>query len=217
MNDMHPSEERLNDFIDRLLPAREREAIESHLEGCAACRREVESLRTLLASAAALPEVIEPPDDLWDDIADRTVRRGAVSRRTLWEARMPLAAAALLLVMVTAGSTALLLQGRGGEAPGMAAAPAPEETVLLAAHEVEREYVGTVEELRRAFLARRGGLAPETVAVVEENLLIIDAAIRTTRAALEADPGNERLPHLLASTYRQKIDVLERTLRLSQS
>jgi anti-sigma-K factor RskA len=217
MNDMHPTEERLNDFVDGLLEGETRDGVEAHLDRCAACRREVESLRTLLASAAALPGAIEPPDDLWDEIADRTVRRGTVLRRTLWEARMPLAAAALILVMVTAGSTALLLQGRGGEAPGMAVTAGPEETILLAAHEVEREYAGTVEELRRAFLARRSELAPETVAVVEENLLIIDAAIRTTRAALEADPGNERLPHLLASTYRQKIDVLERTLRLSQS
>lgn len=218
MSEMHPNEERLNDYVDRLLPAGERERLESHLERCGACRREVEAIRSLIASAAALPGAIDPPDDLWDDIADRTTRRRAVIRSALWDARFPLAAAALLLVMLSAGGTLLLTDGRGDTASDVAAAEASVGQVTLAgAYEVEREYGAAVEELYRVFLARRDELDPETVTVVEESLEIIDDAIRTARQALEIDPANKRIPHLLASTYRKKIDVLERTLRLSQS
>jgi len=218
MSEMHPSEERLNDYVDRLVPAGEREELEAHLERCAACRREVEAIRSLLASAAALPGAIDPPSDLWDDVADRTIRRRSAIRSALWDARYPLAAAALLLVMLSAGGTLLLMDGRGD---GPAAVATTEASVgqvaLTGAYEVEREYGAAVEELYRVFLARRDELDPETVTVVEESLEIIDLAIRTARQALEMDPANERIPHLLASTYRQKIDVLERTLRLSQS
>ncbi len=65
------------------------------------------------------------------------------------------------------------------------------------------------------FRARSDSLDPATVAVVEENLRIIDLALRQARAALEADPGNRQLPLYITETHRQRIAVVERALRLS--
>lgn len=92
----HLGEERLNGFVDGLLSAVERDAAEQHLAGCAECRRDVERLRALLASAAALPKSIEPARDLWPDIAPRLGRHG-VPRWVGVAAAVVLAAAALLL------------------------------------------------------------------------------------------------------------------------
>jgi anti-sigma factor RsiW len=45
----------------------ERAAVEAHLEGCAACRRELAQLRE---AAAMLPSPPRPPDELWKRIAE---------------------------------------------------------------------------------------------------------------------------------------------------
>jgi hypothetical protein len=53
------------------------------------------------------------------------------------------------------------------------------------------------------------------VRVVEENLRIIDRAIAESRAALEADPNNVDLTHMLGGTYQQKIEMLQHAAQLS--
>ena len=53
-------------------------------------------------------------------------------------------------------------------------------------------------------------MAPETRAIVERNLAVIDAALRESREALAKDPHNHALEELLLSAYRQKIDWLKR-------
>lgn len=44
----HPAGERLQDFVEGVLPARHAARVRSHLEGCAACASEAESWRTVL-------------------------------------------------------------------------------------------------------------------------------------------------------------------------
>src|SRR5204862_1473343 len=50
------------------LAATETSALESHLARCEACRRQLESLRTLLKTAASLPKEIAPSRDLWSGL-----------------------------------------------------------------------------------------------------------------------------------------------------
>src|SRR5690606_3164317 len=61
----------LPDYVDDLLAPAERAAVEAHLDGCPACRTELEASRRLLADLAALPREVAPPRDLWDGIAAR--------------------------------------------------------------------------------------------------------------------------------------------------
>jgi len=53
-------------------------------------------------------------------------------------------------------------------------------------------------------------LDPATVAVVDENLRVIDAAIAAARAALDQDPASALLSQRLAGAYDMKLDLLRR-------
>ncbi len=211
----HPDDERLNDWIDGLLEPADAEAVEAHVSACEACRAGADRLHALLEMAAALPESIDPPAGTWEAIAARTVELGRTRREVLRSLRLPLAAAAVVLVAVSAGATALLLRdaGRAGTGSTVAVAPVAAPAggpVLVAAEDTfEREYGRLLAEFR----ARQDALDSATVAVVEENLRIIDAALERARSALQADPGNRALPLLITETHRQRIAVVERALR----
>lgn len=219
MTSEHPTEERLNDHVDGLLPAPEAAAVEAHLAACAACRAEVEGLRALLAGAAALPRTVDPPAELWEALRAETLARPARAAWTVRMTRRELAAAAVLLVALSSGITAALMRDRTTPAPtGVAAADggaARPRAEWVEFRRAEAEYVRTADDLEALLAGNRAALAPETVRAVEASLGAIDAAIRDARAALARDPANAELSNVLAATYRDKIDVLERTLRLS--
>lgn len=213
----HPTEERLNDHVDGLLAAPDAAAVEAHLAACAACRAEAEGLRALLREAAALPRAVAPPAELWSALRAATSARPARPAWTVRMTRRELAAAAVLLVALSSGITAALV--RRGDSPAPPAVAAAEVARPPAAwaefRRAEAEYVRTADDLEAVLAGSRDALAPETVRTVEESLRLIDEAIRDAREALARDPANAELSNALAATYRDKIDVLERTLRLS--
>lgn len=53
-------------------------------------------------------------------------------------------------------------------------------------------------------------LAPETRASIDDDLKTIDLAIAEVQAAIARDPKNPTLRSMLASSYRQKVDVLKK-------
>ena len=55
---------------------------------------------------------------------------------------------------------------------------------------------------------RRSALDPRTVAVLEENLALIDRAIAESRAALAADPASRFLATQFARAYTSKLTLL---------
>jgi anti-sigma factor RsiW len=222
VNDRHPEEARLNDYLDGLLDGTAEVEVHRHLEACPSCREQVESIGRLLEIAAELPRDVAPPPSLWPAVAARTVDRPPVSigRRSLRSVRWELAAAATVLVALSSLLTALVVGGPGQpgtERPGTespaVAASGGGTPVTSPARLVESEYGPTVAKLRAELEARRAQLSPATVEAVEANLRIIDQAIATTEAALAADPGSQPGASLLTAMYRKKIGVLEQTLR----
>lgn len=229
---------RLDEYLDGDLPLPQRTAVEQHLDGCAECRREVDALRELRAGARALPRGIAPPRDLWPEIRARieapaparvadggeetpgVLRFRPRSARPDWRRWSALAAAAVVLVMLSSGATALLMRARSS-AP-VAAAPAAvapaatprATTALVAFRPAELEYLDAVQVLEAELQARRHQLAPQTVTVIETNLAIIDQAIQEARAALEADPSNPDLPLHLSGVYRRKVELLQSAVLL---
>lgn len=196
--------ELLEDFVDGSLAPGAGDAIEAHLEDCEACAAEVSALRTLLSDAAALPLSVEPPRDLWPHLSPRLGRQ-PLQRGVFRSRRMALAAAALLLVIVTASMTTLVLRER----------PPAVHDVVAEWVAAEAAYVGAVRELEEALAGAMAELAPETAALIQDNLRVIDEAIRESRAALEADPGNRDVLPFLASMYEKKLDVLQQISRSS--
>jgi anti-sigma factor RsiW len=219
MTSEHPTEERLNDHVDGLLSAPDTAAVEAHLAACAACRAEVEGLRALLGAVSGLPREVAPPVEVWEALRAETSARPGRAAWTVRLTRRELAAAAVLLVALSSGITAALLRDRGGPEPSGAVAVegavARPPAAWVEFRRAEAEYLRTADDLEAVLAASRDALAPETVQVVEANLRIIDAAIGDAREALARDPANAELSNVLAATYRDKIDVLERTLRLS--
>ena len=70
------------------------------------------------------------------------------------------------------------------------------------------------EEETRALLndleLRRSMLRPEAVAAIDHDLRVVDSAIAEVKDALKHDPNNPALQRLLASSYREKLSVLQR-------
>ena len=62
--------DRLSDYIDGALSGAEREELDAHLAECTDCRALVRDLRSVRREARSLPPV-EPPEQVWESIADR--------------------------------------------------------------------------------------------------------------------------------------------------
>src|SRR5207245_2608416 len=93
--------DKLSEYLDDELSPREREAVESHLRGCAECAAVLDDLARVVERAQRLDR--RPPRaDLWDGIAARIETRGAAPRRVSFTLPQ-LAAAAVVLIAASAG------------------------------------------------------------------------------------------------------------------
>jgi len=81
----------------------------------------------------------------------------------------------------------------------------------------QAEYEQATAALTSALALERDRLRPETVALLERNLGVIDAAIRESRDALARDPGNVELRGLVASAAREKVELLRWATRVATS
>lgn len=202
----------LNDLQDDLLPRDKRHDAEQHLEQCESCAAQLASLRALLSVARSLPAELSAPAGSWDEVRARIAHQQTRPLRRRW-AISPSLAAAAALALVAASSTVTMLVMRRPE-PMTASQP----VLLPAAWQAsEQGYLTTVEGLLQQLHEQRSQLAPATVATVEQALATIDEAIGEARAALARDPANAALTDLLASNYRQKVELLRRATRLSAS
>jgi anti-sigma factor RsiW len=213
----------LDELVDGTLQEDERRAVEEHLKGCVECRTSEAGLRTLLARVGALPRRIPPMRDPWPDIA-RRLRTGEVipldfaGRSRRWYPLGAVAAAAAVLIVAVSLVTAVLVgrerAARVASAPELPAVAAGVTPASLELAQAQATFDGARKQLVAALNARKASLSPQTLAVVERNLEIIDRAVGEMQAALARDPGNRELPALLLTAYRQEIDLLQRVVRL---
>jgi len=84
---------------------------------------------------------------------------------------------------------------------------------------VDADFDRATVELTRILATQRDRLSPETVALLERNLQVIDRAIAESRAALARDSGaaNTELRELVAAAARQKVELLRWAARLAES
>jgi hypothetical protein len=209
---------RIDDYVDGELPAAEVHEVELHLASCATCRAEEQALRSLLAQAAALPRQATPPRDLWPGIAaeiSAPARVFGFPARPFWAG---LAAAAALVIAVLAGRGPLPGRAPRPEAPGArgnaATVAASPETSL---RDAEADYERAAAALLAVLEAQRERIDPDTLRQVDENLAVIDDAVREVRAALDREPDNPELTRMLAATQRKRVNVLQRVVKLSTS
>lgn len=187
--------------------------------------KEIEAIR---AAAAKLP-LIEPSRDLWPGIE---ARLGAQVVDISEHARRPrgivvstrlLAMAASVLVMATAGATYLVLRDRMpdeaavavvGPAASQAQAGLGTPASLSAGSGEFGAYTEEIGDLQGAIAERRSRLDPATIAVIERNLRVIDAAIEESKRALAKDPNSELLTALLSDALANKVRLLRQAALL---
>lgn len=217
---------RLDEHVDELLDGQELLQVERHLAGCAGCREELRGLRALLAEAAALPEELEPPRDLWPGIEARLAPRARVLafapplRRWAFLAP-PLAAAAAVVLAIGLG----LRPGPQPEPkPGPSQTPVAEAGLSPVAlgsgaslAQAEDEYRRATQQLLESLRSEQRALPPGTLETVERNLSAIERSLGEIRAALEQDPQNAQLARLLNSTQRRKLQMLQSVARLTRT
>ncbi len=216
---------RLDEYVDELLDGQELLQVERHLAGCAGCREELRGLRALLAEAAALPEELEPPRELWPGIEARLAPRSGVLSFA------PLRRWAFLAPPLAAAAAALLAIGlslRPGPQPQPA--PGPSQTPVVEAGlsavalgsgaslaQAEDEYRRATQQLLESLRSEQRALPPGTLETVERNLSAIERSLGEIRAALEQDPENAQLARLLNSTQRRKLQMLQSVARLTRT
>lgn len=216
-------DERLNDYLDDLLPATGREEVDRHLRECAGCRDSLREMRALVREATSLPRTIEPPRDLWRGIEQDLLRVGRIARESStrrqgvgpFSAWLPGLAAAALIIVVTAGVTLLLTRGnRDGRSAARGGMTGISAATLASYREAESVYLAATDDLLILLEDRRGELAPETLAVIESNLRIINDSIQEVRVALEEDPKSSQNRDLFTSLHWKKIMLLQQAVRL---
>jgi hypothetical protein len=121
--------------------------------------------------------------------------------------RALLATAALLLIVTTALLTRALVL-RTGSRPDEPRGPGVVQLVNADTRALEQNYVRAIADLERLIQAQRAQLAPTTLRLLEENIRVIDRAIRESLTALQQDPDNPLLGDWLRSAYQRKLDLL---------
>jgi len=213
--DPHLTEAQRQDAAERALASGDT-AIQRHLERCESCAADVARLASLIAGARAPRADGEVPADLWPAIQDRIERSKVVAlpdtggspavrasrplrtrRAVLW-----IGAAAALAFFVL-----LRLAGRVDLTSGRRTAP---ELAITSLVDSSHAYQEQARILFNRLSLERSLLRPGALAAIEHDLHIVDAAIAELDAAVATDPNNPVLRRLLASSYREKVDILKR-------
>ncbi len=219
----HLTWETLNDLVDGVLTAEAVAAAEGHAGECATCATALAELRATVGEARALPASVTPPDELWAEVratieANKVAHLSpgaapAAAARGWWVTPRQLAAAALVLVAATASLTGIVMNSRSSST----IAERPQAAVTVSWQASEKVFQANVLQLREQLELLHDHLSPGTLVKVERALATIDLAIAEGREALLRDPANAALSELLASNYRQKIELLRRMTQLASS
>jgi hypothetical protein len=209
MNTTHPDGVTLDDYVDNVLPAGERAAVDAHLTTCRECRELVAGLRSVVNAVSQLAPP-EPPRDAWTRI-ERTIRSRSAARRASWAW---LAAAAALLLATGAG---LKMSGVWPRQPPAAVTLAPAtdaQAVEAELLQAEQHYQNAISGLERIASSEKGSLDPQTASTLEKNLAAVDQAISESRAALRAQPDSEPAQQSLLESFKSKMALLQDTVAL---
>jgi anti-sigma factor RsiW len=213
------------EFVDGALDAAGQRALERHVESCAACRALVADLKSIQAAAFTLDRR-EPPPAAWDAIRARIAaepRPDDRGRLLAWpqtrKARGMWLAAAAALILATGVSIYPLLTKRHQVPPPTAAATttgtaSSVESIQAEFQAAEEHYNKAIAGLEQIARSQSGELDPQTAAVLQKNLQVIDQAISESRAALTSQPASTDAQDSLFDAMRTKVAVLQQTVEL---
>ena len=219
--------ERIQELVDGTLGAIRQAELEQHLAQCPACRGLKEDLEKIRDAAAALP-VLAPPDGAWLQIAGRLRQEGRLQQTAPVAAARPrpytwLAIAATLVLALGLPAVVLYRSTPSSPAPAPSGASAASgnvtggesvEDVLNNVAQAQQKFEEAIMKMDDLRKANMGALDPQTSAVIEKNLGIIDHAIEVNRAAVKAEPTSVAARETLFEALRQKVSLLQDTISL---
>jgi anti-sigma factor RsiW len=230
--------ELLSPYLDRELDEAAVREVEEHVAACPACADTLEELRAVKDRARTLVDA-PPGADLWPGIAARIGgdRGGSLAIRPLPRVgarphagrrlalSVPqLAAAAVVVALVSAGAVWLVLHRQGSSvvaradrSDSLAETPAGAGGNVAAGIPGSGDAAEDLNRLRRILAEGRDRLDPRTVRTLEENLRIIEIAIAQSRRALEADPGDPYVRGHLTETMKRKVELMHRAAVLASA
>jgi len=193
----------------------------AHLRDCAACADDVERIRALVTAARDAARDAPLPDDLWPAIRSRIEARkvvamsGAPMSSTGSLRPRPVARVGALVTFGALTAAALMLgviDNRRPPANGPADPGAQRSAAVTATTVADstRAYQQEAQQLLDRLELQRALLRPEAARALDDDLRTIDAAIAELQDAIAHDPENPALRQLLASSYRQKVELLRR-------
>lgn len=228
----HMDDGLLQDFAEGLLEEGAEMEVREHVSVCPGCREALAEIQDLLGGLRGLPAEGQPARDLWPQIAWRiegaktggeerleaaeepaagevgpAPDSGRDRRRRVDLAPWQLMAASIALMVISGGSVWAFLSVRPDPSPG----PVPDLVSPAQPAGWQEAYGGyeeAVEDLEAVLERGREVLDPETVRVLEQNLLAIDQAIQEAEAALAQDPASTILRRFLTENLRKKVDLL---------
>lgn len=193
------------------------DAPSAHLSQCAACADDVARLRTVMSRARELARGAPLPDDLWPSIKSRIEARKIVTIGAdvapIQRVRRAAPSMTALVGLATLTAAAVVLGVLDNRAPGAAAGeatggPPSVPTTMIA--DSTRVWAEESKQLLDRLQLQRALLRPDAAQALDADLRTIDAAIAELEDAIARDPANPALRQLLASSYRQKVELLKR-------
>ena len=207
--------ESLSDYVDTTLGEQESRTLEAHMAACDACRALCKDLRDIKEQASSLSR-LRPPDDAWRRIAvslrvqQATRPPGGTwnfSKFRSWSSWGTLAAAAVLVI------ASVLVLGLWN--PFSTAPPDQEQLANWVVSELvaaEKHYENAISGLEKIVTEDEDLLEPEVMAVLDENLTLIDQAIGESRVAAIEQPESEIARESLLGALRNKLSLLQNTI-----
>jgi hypothetical protein len=219
----------IQELVDGTLGAIRRAELEQHLGQCEDCRKLLADL-TKIRDVARTFERLTPPDRAWLQIAGRLRQAGRIQPATAtadsrYQRYAILAIAAALLLAVAGSLFVLLPRFRGGEASpapssaqqtnrGNAAGDDAVQSVEAEFRLAEQHYQNAIAKLEEAARSNQSAIDPQTAAMLQKNLQIIDQAIAESRSALKAEPQSVPARDSLFEGLRRKVGLLQDTIAL---
>jgi putative zinc finger protein len=218
----------IQELADGTLGPLRRSELQQHLDECPACRAFADDMRRIRDLAQSLDRPA-PPDRVWLQVAGRLRQEGRIAQTSSPAAAsrrfMPLAIAASLLIMV--GASLYVLYSRQAGAPahqdahlssqqpaGNAAQTNAVEGIEAEFRLAEQHYQNAIARLEEAAKSDSNAIDPQTAAMLQKNLQLIDQAIAESRAALRSEPQSAQARDSLFEALRKKVTVLQDTIAL---
>ncbi len=196
---VHPTDEQLNDYLERVLSPADHVEVARHLDGCPDCAHVVAELQLVIKEAASLGP-ITPPAHVWNQLESRLqegerAERGqrAEGEGKRWAPVWALATAALVILAFFVGR---LVEHR---------TPPP---TRAAADRVQPVDVAQSEQVRERILLVAVGDHLE-----RSQMVLVELANASTRGPLDISAERQSADELLASNrlYRQTAAQLGQT------